>query len=756
MNTGQYKASIVILTHNNWKDTQLCLDSIFAKTELPNFEVIVVDNASQDGTPDHLIQYASQHQNFQVKINIRNEGFARGNNLGAGLAQGEYLVFLNNDTVVTSGWLSGLIQHLQNPQVGMVGPVTNSASNESRILVDYESLDDLDEFALQYTNAHQGIANEIRVLAFFCVALRRSVFEEIGPLDERFGLGMFEDDDYAMRLREKDYQVLCAEDVFIHHSGGQSFLKLESDHYWQLFRENREKFESKWGRKWQPHLQRDELLRDQIIQISEHNYALQWVLIEHQRSVIEHTNLVLERDQIIRLLRQKLDGYAYELKMVHLSRTWKLVQTLRRIRRQIAPEGSFRERMLFGIVRLVNWARNFSKNPVIPAEIISEPFTSTKEEMESLRPLNLSAENKPDRTVPILIPQFYNYTGDQIYIGGAERYLVELCRLIRSLDYEPIVYQSARESWTREYEGIPVIGLPSRGDNQKLNELFHERISPDVLVIYFAFYLALPHCNPRSIGISHGVYWDTGNHQPLIDQQERLSAILDPSANLSRVASVDTNTINWVRGLQSYMAKKFVYIPNFVDLDQFKVVDEKISERLVVLYPRRLYEPRGFWLVKEIIPDFVKRYPEIEFHFVGQAEPDAEVAVRELLEYYPRNVRWSTLPFEEMHSAYETADITLIPTVNSEGTSLSCLEAMAAGNAVIASNVGGLTDLIISDHNGILIDPTVRDLVGALDLLCKDQELRQSLGNRAQIVAETFNIHKWRASWTKLLKEFLI
>jgi glycosyltransferase involved in cell wall biosynthesis len=208
--------------------------------------------------------------------------------------------------------------------------------------------------------------------------------------------------------------------------------------------------------------------------------------------------------------------------------------------------------------------------------------------------------------------------------------------------------------------------------------------------------------------------------------------------------------------MQSYLAKKFVCIPNFVDLDQFKADIEINSDRLVVLYPRRLYEPRGFWLVKEIIPEFVKRYPNIEFQFVGQAEPDAEVAVQELVRIYPENVRWYTLSFDEMPSAYQGANITLIPTINSEGTSLSCLEAMAAGNAVIASNVGGLPDLIISGHNGILMDPTVSGLRDALDLLCKDREMRQVLGNQAQSVATTFNINKWQSSWKKLLKEFLL
>lgn len=749
MNTGQYTASIVIITYNNWSDTQLCLDSIFAKTTIPEFQVIVIDNASQDGTPDFLQEYANRHPNFCFELNTRNQGFARANNQGAGLAQGEYLVFLNNDTVVTPGWLSGLIHHLQNPRVGMVGPVTNSASNESRIMVDYDSLDDLDEFAKCYIADHAGKAFDIRALAYFCVAMRRAVFDEIGPLDERFGVGMFEDDDYAMRLRERDYQLLCAEDVYVHHSGGKSFLKLETLYYWRLFHSNREKFEEKWSIKWRPHFHRNDLLKEQVFQVSEHSYYLQWRLLDQ-------AHMVQERDQMLRAIRQPFNRVANELDMIYASRTWKLVHGLRRSREVVIPNGSSRELILLKMIGGINWVRHHLRSkaayPIPPPRSVS-----VLDEAAPAPETDIHLIKAHDRSLPILAPQFFNFTGDQFYLGGAERYLVELAKLISSLGYQPIVYQSARERWEREYDGIPVIGLPTRGDLQLLNQRFHEEISPSALAIYFAFYLAAPHANVRSIGISHGVYWDVGNDQPLVAQQERIEAVLDPIANLSRVVSVDTNTINWVRGIQSYLAKKFVYIPNFVDLEKFKdVAQQKSDERLIVLYPRRLYGPRGFWLLKEIIPEFIHRYPNIEFHFVGQAEPDAESSVREMIHEYPENVRWYTLQFDEMPQAYQAADITLIPTVNSEGTSLSCLEAMAAGNAVIASNVGGLPDLVISGYNGILIDPSANALRDALNMLCQDQKLRHKFGSRAQEVVQTFNITQWQASWIKILKEYLL
>jgi len=250
------KASIIILTRNGLEYTRQCLESVFAKTTYPEIEIIVVDNASQDGTVEYLEETSSHRSNFHILLNKENHGFARSNNQGASAATGEYLVFLNNDTVVTHGWLTRLVEYLQDSSIGMIGPVTNSASNESKIRVSYESIDDLDHFAQEYTQSHYGESFEIRTLAFFCVALRAERYRDIGPLDERFGLGMFEDDDYAIRMKNAGFKVVCAEDVFVHHWGGASFLKLDPYKYWLLFKENRRKFEEKWKINWQPHLPR--------------------------------------------------------------------------------------------------------------------------------------------------------------------------------------------------------------------------------------------------------------------------------------------------------------------------------------------------------------------------------------------------------------------------------------------------------------------------------------------------------------------
>ena len=252
------RASIIVVTYNNLDYNKLCLQSIYEKTQYPDFEVIVVDNNSSDGTPEFLKEFERTHPGIRVILNENNAGFAAANNQALDLATGEFIVFLNNDTIVTPGWLTRLIYYLQDPAVGMVGPVTNWSGNESRIDVPYTSAQDIDAFATDYVRRHPGETFNIQTLALFCAAMRRSTMESVGRLDERFGIGMFEDDDYAMRVRVLGLRVICAEDVFIHHWGRASFARLDEDFYRALFDENRRKFEEKWGTRWEPHRAREQ------------------------------------------------------------------------------------------------------------------------------------------------------------------------------------------------------------------------------------------------------------------------------------------------------------------------------------------------------------------------------------------------------------------------------------------------------------------------------------------------------------------
>ncbi len=139
-----------------------------------------------------------------------------------------------------------------------VGPVTNSTGNEARVAVDYsDPVTEVNAFARCYTFDHDGESFDIPALAMFCVAMRQDVATEIGDLDKRFRYGIFEDDDYVVRMHRVGYRVVCAEDVFNHHAGSASLGKLGEDTYMRLFSANRSLFEEKRQMAWQSHKYRE-------------------------------------------------------------------------------------------------------------------------------------------------------------------------------------------------------------------------------------------------------------------------------------------------------------------------------------------------------------------------------------------------------------------------------------------------------------------------------------------------------------------
>ena len=240
--------SIVIVTHNNLAFSRMCLESVRKNTAYPNCEVIVVDNGSTDGTREMLNEMARSHPGLTVIGNEGNRGFAAACNQGLHRARGWVLCLLNNDTVVAPGWLSSMVRVLRNDRrAGLVGPVSNAVGNEARVQVGYTDVEAMPAWAARWSAEHQGEVLELPMLALFCAAMRREVWEQIGDLDERFELGMFEDDDYCRRIHQAGLKTLCLREAFVHHWQRATFRLLGDKAFQQIYERNRAAYQAKWN-----------------------------------------------------------------------------------------------------------------------------------------------------------------------------------------------------------------------------------------------------------------------------------------------------------------------------------------------------------------------------------------------------------------------------------------------------------------------------------------------------------------------------
>lgn len=243
---GRYQPplfSILILTRNNLRYTQLCLQSIQKYTS-ENYEILVVDNDSTDGTKEYL---GAQERVTLIESDV-NLGFALGNNRGLLEAKGDYIVFLNNDVVVTEGWLTRLCWCAESdPKVGIVGPRSNYVAGPQLVQnVPYgEDMEAMHVFAQRWSLEHARQYEDVSRVIGFCMLVKRKVIDKIGGFDPLFGKGNFEDDDFCIRAQLAGFKVKIAHDVFIHHFGNRTFAS-EGFNYRQLMLANWEKFKKKW------------------------------------------------------------------------------------------------------------------------------------------------------------------------------------------------------------------------------------------------------------------------------------------------------------------------------------------------------------------------------------------------------------------------------------------------------------------------------------------------------------------------------
>jgi GT2 family glycosyltransferase len=233
--------SLVVLSYKRFDATTgPCLATLGEALANPRTELILVDNGSSDDSAEKCAAWAAKHERAQYLPLPRNLGFAGGMNVGVGVASGEWVCLVNSDTLFPPGALDALLGALARVpgKVAMIGPVTNEAGNGQRLPLPNTPFETAIEVGARTMRAPTGLFTPSYRTDFFCVAIQRSVWHQLGGLDTKFGLGYFEDFDFSLRLRAIGRKQVIAEDVFIAHVGSATFSHMGSAQR-KLMRRNR-------------------------------------------------------------------------------------------------------------------------------------------------------------------------------------------------------------------------------------------------------------------------------------------------------------------------------------------------------------------------------------------------------------------------------------------------------------------------------------------------------------------------------------
>ncbi|MFC5468858.1 glycosyltransferase family 2 protein [Cohnella suwonensis] len=235
------RASIIIPTNNQLDFLQSCILSIRKHTDIP-YEIIVVDNASTDGTAE----WCRKEKIPFISIS-RNKGFSSACNKGLLLSSGDTLVLLNNYSLVTRGWLSNLTAALYSgSDVGIVGPVTNYAIGSQQVQYPFENIDDFQRIAEEVNVSNPVKWKRVERVAGICFVFRRELMDKIGLLDERFTPGHFEYNDYCLRARQGGYSLLICHDTLIYHEDSAVLRQEGIQDQHSLADRNYQLFMDKW------------------------------------------------------------------------------------------------------------------------------------------------------------------------------------------------------------------------------------------------------------------------------------------------------------------------------------------------------------------------------------------------------------------------------------------------------------------------------------------------------------------------------
>lgn len=370
------------------------------------------------------------------------------------------------------------------------------------------------------------------------------------------------------------------------------------------------------------------------------------------------------------------------------------------------------------------------------------------------------------KNVFILYNRYYSLDGKEKTVGGIQTYITMLNTVISKAKMKPIIYQYANEDFKIEENECTIVGVKVniKWKSKKKKRVLFEAVKTvinkqDDLIIFASDNMIVPCKEYKSIAIQHGIYWDIPMDKKISKFKNKMYVffkaikaykIISRISKIKNIVCVDYNFINWYRTQVAYTEPRLTVIPNCTEISE---VVNKPTESINIMFARRFFYYRGTRVYAEVVKKLLDKYSNVKFLFAGDG-PDKNY-LKSIFKTYDRVefMKYSSEDSLKIHSEYHIA---VVPTLGSEGTSLALLEAMSTQCAVVATNVGGMTNVILNKYNGILTSPTIEELFNALVELIEDSNLRNRIAqNGYDTVKSAFAFKNWEENWIKVLNEIV-
>lgn len=379
--------------------------------------------------------------------------------------------------------------------------------------------------------------------------------------------------------------------------------------------------------------------------------------------------------------------------------------------------------------------------------------------------------NTMKQIATILTYRFFDFDKNIVRIGGIETYTLDLSLLLVKMGYETTVYtaiDATAEYSECVYKGFKIKEIEKgKSFDECFQGLYAKQNGEGLYIIMTDDMKVNSHRKHNVISIQHGISWDNPSWSFSKKFQkgklfsfrklQRCYRHIDIFKKVSNMVCVDYNYYNWIRTLDEIPDDMHLaVIPNYasdgITEEEFEKKLNSITDlkKSKIVLARRLTRYRGAQLFADVVKRLLNKYPELDITIAGDGDLEEKLK-KEFADY--ENVHMTKYSADQSIEFHKHFDIAVVPTIYSEGTSLSLCEAMAAGCMPVATHVGGLTNLLIDSFNGRLCYPSEDAVYDTLkELLTMDlTEYKSMLTNAYNTYSSALNKARWEERWQQFI-----